>query len=414
MTTIRVIDEPCGYGKTSNLIRELKTLRDTPEPNDPVIIVVPELSEITRYQDQLGKDWLPEPLVVDGTSKTEALIALLMEKSNVITTHSLYERIKRFENLLVPYHVIVDEVPTAAKQLPVQFGRGLFKNLIHHKQYITIDPATNLIRATSNWLADQQDYESGDDLHIKKFMDAVVSNEVYFVEGIYCVMPIPDAFFTRPKTLTILTFLFEGTQLHHWLLKKGYQFQHFWDPNELAQFKTEMAKHIYLRRTTAPVKAGFNNMNDKDGKLRKQVATWVKNQMKKLRNLDSTVHVGRVLVASHKDAWYGQELNKQAKVSDTTCLKKLSGLSKAQHTTLITRGTNKFKALDIVILLGKENLHPSLAKFLGMATPKAADRHTLTELVQLIYRSAIRDRYPIYLMTPDPDNIRILKEFLTT
>jgi hypothetical protein len=207
MTTIRVIDEPCGYGKTSNLIRELKTLRDTPEPNDPVIIVVPELSEITRYQDQLGKDWLPEPLVVNGTNKTDALITLLMGKSNVITTHSLYERIKRFENLLVPYHVIVDEVPTAAKQLPVQFGRGLFKNLINHKQYITIDPATNLIRATSNWLADQQDYESGDDLHIKKFMDAVVSNEVYFVEGIYCVMPIPDAFFTRPKTLTIMSLL---------------------------------------------------------------------------------------------------------------------------------------------------------------------------------------------------------------
>jgi hypothetical protein len=120
------------------------------------------------------------------------------------------------------------------------------------------------------------------------------------------------------------------------------------------------------------------------------------------------------LVASHKDAWYGQELNKQAKVSDTTCLKKLSGLSEAQHTTLITRGTNKFKALDIVILLGKENLHPSLAKFLGMTSQKAADRHTLTELVQLIYRSAIRDRYPIYLLTPDPDNIRILEEFLTS
>jgi hypothetical protein len=412
MTTIRVIDEPCGYGKTTSLIRELKLLRDNPKPDVHVIVVVPELSEITRYQDQLGKDWLPEPLVKDGANKTDALIALLMKRSNIITTHSLYERIRWFENLLAPYHVIVDEVPTAARQLPVQFGPGVFKNLLHHKQYITINPATNLISATSQWVVDQLDYESGDDLHIKKFMDAVESNDVYFVEGIYCVMPIPDAFFTKPKTLTILTFLFEGTQLHHWLLKKGFQFQHFWDPVELEQFKMEMRQNIYLRQTTAPVKTGFNNMSDKDGKLRKKVAIWAKNQIKVLRKFDPTFHIDRVLVASHKDAWFGQELNKQAKVSDRTCLKKLSGLSDARHTTLITRGTNKFKELDIFFLLGKENLHPSLAKFLGMTTHKAADRHTLTELVQLIYRTAIRDRSPIYLLTPDPDNIRILKEFL--
>ena len=374
--------------------------------------MVPELSEITRYQDELGKDWLPEPIVEDGANKTDALISLLMKKSNVITTHSLYERIRRFENLLAPYHVIVDEVPTAARQLPVQFGPGLFKHLLHHKQYIAIDPATNLIQPTSQWFVDRLDYESGDDRHITKFMDAVDANEVYFVEGIYCVMPIPDAFFTKPKMLTILTFLFDGTQLHHWLLKRGFQFQHLWDPGELAQFKAEMNQNIYLRCTTTPVKTGFNNMNNKDGKLRKQVGTWTKNQLRVLRRFDSTVHVGRVLVASHKDAWHGQELNKQAKVTDGTCLKKLSGLSEAQHTTLITRGTNKFKALDIFFLLGKENLHPSLAKFLGMTTHQAADRHTLTELVQLIYRTAIRDGYPIYLLTPDPDNIRILKEFL--
>ena len=411
MTTIRVIDQPCGYGKTSQLIAQLKKSRDLPQSSDPVIIVVPELSEITRYQDQLGKDWLPEPIVGASANKTEALIALLMRRSNVITTHSLYERIRRFENLLEPYHVIVDEVPTAAKQLPVQFGPGQFRHLLQN-QYIAIDPTTNLIQPTSQWFVDRPDYEFGGDLHIKKFMDSVDNNEVYFVEGIYCVMPIPDAFFTKPKMLTILTFLFDGTQLHHWLLKRGFQFQHLCDPGELAQFKAEMNQNIYLRRTTAPVKAGFNNMNDKNEKLRKQVGTWTKNQLKALRRFDPSVHVGRVLVASHKDAWHGQELNKQAKVTDGTCLKRISGLSEAQHTTLITRGTNKFKALDILFLLGKENLHPSLAKFLGMSTHQAADRHTLTELVQLIYRTAIRDGYPIYLLTPDPDNIRILKEFL--
>jgi hypothetical protein len=412
MTIIRVIDEPCGYGKTSRVIEELKIARDTPYPNDPVIIVVPVLSEIARFQDQLGKDWLQEPLEVDGANKTDALISLLMNKSNIITTHSLYQGIRRFENLLDPYHVIVDEAPTAVRQLPVHFGPGLFKNLLHHKQYITIDPVTSLIRPTSQWVVDKRDYEFGDDLHIKKFMDEVDFNDVYFVDGIYCVMPIPDAFFTKPKTLTILTFLFEGTQLHHWLLKRGFSFQHLWDPSELAQFKAEMSQNIYLRLTTAPVKAGFENMNDKNGNLRKKVGNWAKNQMKVLRRIDSTLNVDRVLVASHKDAWHGQELNKQAKVSNSTCLKKTSGLGAAQYTSLITRGTNKFKELDVLFLLGKVNLHPSLAKFLGMTSKQAKDRHTLTELVQLIYRTAIRDRCPIYLLTPDPDNIRILKDFV--
>jgi len=416
VTSIRIIDEPCGSGKTTGLIKELKQIRDDPSKKGPVIIVVPFLDEIERYQKELGKDWLPEPVSENGGKKIDALIELLKKGSNVITTHALYERFRLFEHLLASYDVIIDEVPTVVKQLPVYFGDGLRQHLLNHKQYITIDPSTNIIKSTDHWQVDKQVYESGDDLHIKDFMDTVEIMDVSYVELVFYVVTVPDTFFTKPKSVTILTFLFEGTQLHHWLLKQGFQFQHFWDSNELAQFKADMNKNLYVRNITKPLKlkTGFTNMTDKKGKIRIQVATWAKNNLKVLRKFDPNFRMDQVLVASHKNAWYGDEENKFSVVSNKSSLKTRSGLGKAQHTTLITRGTNRFKHLDALFLLGKVNMHPSLKKYLGMNTQKAADRHTLTELVQLIYRTAIRDDYPIYLLTPDQENIRILKEFLNS
>ena len=416
---IRIIDKPCGSGKTTGVLAELMKLRQAGAGDNRFLIVVPELSEIQRYRDHLGQDWLYEPEANQklGVRKIDSLIDLLQQGHQVVTTHALFSQIRRFQHLLGSYHVLIDETPTAVEQVPVEFGPAIFRHLLHHKQYIQIDPVTQLISATDAWLVDRADYEVKGDRHVRDFMDRVQSGEVYWVEDNYCVMPIPDAVFTMPRSLTILTFLFEGTQLHHWMLKRGFKFQLFSDPNELERFQYQMNKNIYLRKTSCPVKAGFANMTGKDPEYRKRASTWTKNQIQRLRKFDNTTCgealINRSLVASHKPAWFGQDANTKNDVTTPTCLSRLARLSGAEYTSMTTRGTNKFKARDILWILGKENLHPSLAKFLGMTSKRAKDRHTLSELVQLIYRTAIRDGYPIYLFTPDPDNIRILKDFLT-
>jgi hypothetical protein len=269
-----------------------------------------------------------------------------------------------------------------------------------------------LITATSNWLVDEYSYDEGSDVGITRFMETLQGADVYYVSGTYCLMPLPDAFFTKPKTLRILTFLFSGTQLEHYMVKRGYGFYLHIDPNELALFKHQMNANLNVYKSTTNVKTGYEAITSKDATVRKTVGNFVKNLIQKLNKVGLEFNADRILIASSKDAWFGIEVNASSKVSNATSLKTLTRLGDATYTAMITRGTNKFKERDILIMMGKVNMHPDLAKFLGMGGKAAKDRHTLSELVQLIYRTAIRDGKEIFFITADADNVRILRNFL--
>lgn len=412
MTVITVIDRPCGFGKSTDLIRWIKTQKTS----EKFLLVVPELGEVDRFLDALGskcfetpiveKDWVNEGY---ADNKTDVLIDILSRGKNVVITHALYERIKKFQHLLADYNVIVDEVPTVAKQVPTMFGLGVFKNLLHNKKYIKIDPFTQLITATSNWIVDAPDYTEGTDNDIRKFMSVIQSADVYFISGTYCLMPLPEAFFTEPKTLRILTSLFEGTQLEHYMIKRGYAFYLHTDPNELAQFKVQMNINLKVYMNTAKIKAGYEAMTSKDAKNRKIAGNFIKNTMQMLKKEGLEFPPEFTLIACSKDAWFGKDENPN---SNVTRLKTLTRLGNATYTAMITRGTNKFKDRNVLIMLGKVNLNPGLAEYLNMKTKKAKDQHALSELIQLIYRTGIRDQKEVFFITADEENIRLLKEFL--
>ena len=415
---ITIIDRPCGFGKSTDLITYLLDLKAR-NINEKILLVVPELGEVERFINALGSDYFVEPVVISewvkeglATSKTGALIDLLSRGNNVVITHALYERIRLFEHYLNDYCVIIDEVPTVVKQVATAFGSGVFNNLLYEKQYISIDPKTKLITATARWLTDQWQYLEGTDTYITKFMERIQSADVFNIKGTYCLMPLPEAFFTKPKSLTIITFLFEGTQLEHYMIKRGYNYYIQSDPYELVQFKWLMNFYLNVCKKTTDVKAGYEAMTSKSDKKRKKVGNFIKNTIQELNKNGFGFTQEMILVAASKDAWFGKEENPNSEVCNASSLMKLTRLSKSTFTAMITRGTNKFKDKNILILMGKVNLQPDIANYLGMTNKKAQNSHTLSELVQLIYRTAIRDQKETFFISADPDNVRILRDFM--
>jgi len=87
-------------------------------------------------------------------------------------------------------------------------------------------------------------------------------------------------------------------------------------------------------------------------------------------------------------------------------------MGKASWVASITRGTNKYRDKTVVMYLHKENINPNLAEYLNMNNQASKDHNTLAELIQLIYRSAIRDGKPIDFVTASEKNIEILNRFL--
>lgn len=409
-TVIRIFDDPCGSGKSRRLIKEMQQAKY--EKQDiKLMIVVPYLTEIERFQNEVGSDFIFAPITGDG-AKIDQLIEALELGKNIITTHALFEEIRKFRHLLSEYHVFIDEVPTTTKQVPVFFGSVGFKDLIEDR-YILVDLVTGLLSITQDGLDAIKIYGDGDpkDKEIAKFLYKVAFTEVYKISGTYCLMPIPDCLFTEPKSLTILTFLFKGTQLNYYMKMKGYEYQLYSDHMELESFKWDMFENINFYERTSTADTGFNALNKRPAKNRKTVGNFIVKAMKELRSTHK-IEQSNILVASHKDAWFGKDKSHSSKVTNETCLSKLCKLTKSDYTPLITRGTNKFSDKSVLLVLGTENLNPNIARFLGINTKDAHSRHQLSEIVQLIYRTRIRRGESITLVCVDPYIKKLLKDFI--
>lgn len=260
-TEVTVVDRPCGgggggggygrsladkrkHGKTTTLIKQLKEAKRKGVEDECYLVVVPELSEIDRFKAELG-DWIEAPQVgpslfaeednlQEGTysTKLDAIRDLLYNRSNVITTHVMYKRLGEFSDYLPFYHVIVDEVPLTAEVLDNSIGKGVWSTVMEstnsNEGYISVNPINNKLEATAKWHRESSNYIGGNgtaDARVKSFMDKVIYKNVHYVSDTFFIIPIPDIFFTKPKSLTILTFLFEGTQLHKYMHKRGFKYR---------------------------------------------------------------------------------------------------------------------------------------------------------------------------------------------
>lgn len=105
---IRIIDKPCGSGKTTAMIEGF-------EPENKYLVIVPLLTEVDRIIDQSTTVEFVQPHEYDTSigTKYASLEEHLINGRNVVSTHQLYEDLVPLAKagLLASYHIIIDEVP---------------------------------------------------------------------------------------------------------------------------------------------------------------------------------------------------------------------------------------------------------------------------------------------------------------
>jgi len=77
-----------------------------------------------------------------------------------------------------------------------------------------------------------------------------------------------------------------------------------------------------------------------------------------------------------------------------------------------TRGTNRYRHCSHLIYLWDQNLNPRVAEFLGADTQSHRDMYAVSELIQWVYRSRVRDGEPIILWMPSGRMRRLLQRWL--
>jgi len=78
----------------------------------------------------------------------------------------------------------------------------------------------------------------------------------------------------------------------------------------------------------------------------------------------------------------------------------------------MTRGTNDYRHCSHLIYLWDQNLNPRIAEFLGVDSQRHRDMYAISELIQWVYRSRVRDGQPITLYLPSSRMRKLLQRWL--
>ena len=151
---IKIIDYPCGSGKTTRMIENFKE-------DQKYLVILPMLTEVTKVIEGSRDIEFVQPHANDheqGT-KTSSLEAQLLLGSNIATTHEMSERLVPLvkAGLLDDYDIIVDEVPNVVKSVTSK-PRTSIQEFYGDASYMDVDVGTGIVRSTHKWRQNQDQF----------------------------------------------------------------------------------------------------------------------------------------------------------------------------------------------------------------------------------------------------------------
>ena len=219
---IKVIDAPCGFGKTSWAIQEIRE-----NPDKSYVYCTPLLDEIQRIRSACGYDNVKEPIPYNGT-KIDDFDELLARCENVAVTHSTFlnATANTIQNIAEgDYTLILDEVLevvtdfNSTQTVEASPKQAIVKSDIEYllsKNAISIDSFGKV-----SWL----DGEQGADFKfsaVKKYAD---SGRLYCVNGYFLLTVFPPEIFRAFKNVYVCTYLFEGTMFDNYFRLYGIEYE---------------------------------------------------------------------------------------------------------------------------------------------------------------------------------------------
>lgn len=405
---VTIKDRHCGYGKSRELIASLS-------PERSYLIVLPLHSEVERFIKD-APIHLVEPLTIeDGgthTRKRDHLRELLDGGHSIVTTHALFTDIAYLaqEGLLLGYDVMVDEVLSVAHSVtqevltPGAKANGVsiqsWKGLYLDHGFATVDPDTGLVLPTDEWERKQNLPELS-----KTLFNMAKAESLFAVGDNVLVWELPPILLKAVGSLTIHTFLAEGSLMEGFMRRNGINFTHDRDLTSEREFRKKATSLIEVRDVPAVNSLRFSYSGQQA--MTKAEHKKVSGALKKIKErLMRGVPKENIMVTSAKSLW-----STPAKTPGPFAQgsRLFDGPRWVPNTT---RGTNDYRHCSHLIYLWDQNLNPRIAEFLGADTPHHRDMYAVSELIQWVYRSRVRDGRPIILWMPSGRMRKLLQRWL--
>ncbi len=388
---VKIYDAIMGSGKTHDAIDRMKKHKGN------FVYVTPFLDEVERIKSNVPKVFDPEvtydydPIEQEYTTvyKRDNLLRMANKKLNMATTHSLFQRLNRNDySHFMDYDLILDEVITPiqvigmkADDVQIAFNEGL----------IVENKLTGEITYTGD------EYNGSFYAQLKRFCDTA---NVIYVNGRLLVWAFPPEIFRNFKSVTVLTYLFEGSLLASY-------FNYYNIPYKLkkASDKEEQDKRDEIRKLLNIYKGTANKVGDKSNAL---CLSWFRKRSKtELDSISKTVE--NIVKRNFKTS---------SSVNGYTTFKEFESRLKGKGYTkgfipVNERATNKYSNKESMIYLANRFIKPEIIDYFRSGNVTVdQEQWALAELIQWIWRGSIRKGEPMNLFIPSKRMRDLLEDWL--
>jgi len=406
--TVNVIDAIMGSGKTTWMIDKINN-----DPSPRYIVVTPTLTEVTRIISDCPKARFKEPEQTKHGNKYYSFKLLVESGENIVTTHSLFKLMTKetlAELKRQQYVLMVDEslaVVSVYKELTRKDITMLFSD-----DYVYVEPETFKLR----WNYDKHSDYFGKFSETKDRCDN--GNLIYHNEKTM-LWEFPVEFLMVFKEVWVMTYLFNSSPMANYLSAEGTKVTMY-------SLEGQSSKHVaptlidYKDHDEKAIKEKLRplinlyqgRLNDIGKKNNVQNSTLSKNwyanaKPQVIKEVKSNLanYLRNVCQGKSEDVmWtvFGQKKNKKNKHRHRGDVSRLEGKGYAKgFVSNNIKATNDYINKKHVAYMQNTFYHPKIFNyFKDRGVVIHGDLHSLSEMIQLIWRSQIRKWEPIDVYIP--------------
>ncbi|MEC2134638.1 hypothetical protein [Bacillus subtilis] len=403
MNKVKVVDSIMGSGKTSAAINYMNNAN----PEDNFIFVTPYLNEVERIKKSVTNRQMYEPKVRTKGDKTqykfESLHELLSQNKNIVATHNLFKNANDETKELIlsgNYTLILDEVMEVVEQLQVKT----------HDLTTLFD--SNLIYVEDGfvkWNEDKRGYET----RYNDIRDMALNNNLVYFKDSILIWNFPAEVFKLFKEVYILTYMFDAQIQRYYYDVNGIAYEKYVSSYidgeyRFTQYNKDFENNVkeMIRNKIKIYEGNLNAVGQLDYSLS---STWYKDKspytIKKVKNNVFNYFNNIVKSSSDEAMWttYSEHKNKI----------KGNGYTKG-FVSCNARATNEFKHKKHLAYTINRYVNTILYSYFKNKYNIEIDQDlfALSELVQWIWRSGIRDGKEITLFLPSLRMRKLLLEWL--
>ena len=400
---INIIDSIMGSGKTQFAIQHMNENKD-----ENFIYITPYLDEVQRIKNSCNRHFIePKECKKDKIySKSKSLKELMVLGSDIATTHSLFKLVDEEAEKIIEassYTLILDEVMDVVQHVPV--NKADLDLLFVRSDTLRKEP-DGLITLGD----DAERYMSFGRGKFSELINMAKLKRLFMIDDTVLLWEFPIDIFRYFKEVYILTYLFDGqiqkyffdfydVKYDKYTVKKTDKYELIgYNENSDLEKRKDIGKLINIyegklneigRYNTALSYNWFRNESET------MIEILSNNMYNYFRNIYD-VRVNDVLWTCYKESGVKVKNYKRAFIAHN-----LRATNDYSHTHTLAYAVNRF-------------INPYLVKYFSKKNVKVdEDMYALSEMIQWIFRSRVRNDESINIYIPSSRMRKLLIEFLT-